>query len=224
METQEEYKVRVQPHWSETADRQTFVQAVADLGLDGQSVPAILGVSRVGEFAGTAQEAIDALLDYAARNRQDLRDTLLPQQPIHGEAQAIAFTEVYTADGTKINVTARQGAAPDDIVATVLALTDALDILKQFGMRPTKTPPRVVPPVQVRDAPGPSEFWAAAKRYTGPGKPFENKDFACKWLNQFSTGNGFDWTAAIKALYSFDVNHTDEFSVVGLQPLDGFSE
>lgn len=190
------------PHWSETADRQTFVQAVADLGLDGNDVPAILGVERVCHFEGTVEDAVDCLVDYAHRNRQNIRDSLHPSDVFHSEAQAIAWTNTYLPDGTQVNVTARQGASPDDIVSTVLALTDALETLRQFGIRTTKQPLRVTPPVQVNDAPGPTDFWKAARKHIGPGRPFENKDGAARWLTQFSTGKGFNWIDAIKALHS----------------------
>ena len=217
-EPQAEYIV--QPHWSETDARQTFVQAVVDLGLDGQSVSAILGVDRVSEFEGTAQEALDVLVDYATQHQLELREELRPQEARHGEAQSIAWANIFLEDGTQISVTARQGAVPDDVVSTVLALTDALATLKQFGIRTTKTPPRVVPPVQVRDAPGPTEFWGAVRKYIGPGRAFENKAGVANWLSQFATGKGYNWIEAIKAMQHLDHQHDKDEFVGGIAPLD----
>lgn len=198
------------PHWSETEDRAAFVQAVADLGLDGHSIPAILGVDRVGQFPGTAQEALDMLTDYAAQQRQERRDNLRPQLPIHGEAQAIAWTNAFLPDGTPINITARHGAAPDDIVSTVLALTDALATLKTFGVRTVKFPPRVTPTVaHPKAAPDSTEFWTTARAYIGAGRAFNDKAGVANWLSQFATGNGYEWGAAIKALYGLNQSQQD---------------
>lgn len=197
-------------HWSSDQDaRAAFAQAVSDLGIAGESVPDILGVERVSDFQGTPDAAIEALVEYAAQHRQDVRDQLRPADPFHAEAMAIAWTNAFLPDGTQVNITARQGAAPDDIVATVLALQEALDTLKTFGIRTSKPAPRPATK-PAASAPGATDFWNAVYRYIGNGRPFENKQAVTNWLTQFSTGHGIHWTDAIKALHGFDVTRSAE--------------
>jgi len=219
-------------HWSETETaRKAFVQTVADLGLDGSSVPSILGVECVREFDGTVDEAIDILIDYTAQHRLDVRDALNPQDAHHGEAFAIAFADVFLEDGSPIHITARQGASPDDVVATTLALVDALATLRKFGIRTTRVV-RSTPTARVetpdKSVIGPTEFWTAARRYIGPGGPFENKGGVARWLSQFATGKGYNWADAIKALHGLNASsesqkqNADEFGGIGLLPLNNF--
>lgn len=54
-------------HWSaDLAQRATFDAAVSGLGFSGQQVAEALGVDRAEAFAGTLQEALDALDAYAS--------------------------------------------------------------------------------------------------------------------------------------------------------------
>lgn len=209
MEEKEVYVIP-RPHWSETADRQVFTQTMADLGIDGAAVPSILGVERVGEFDGSVEEAKDLLLAYAAQHRQDIRAGLEPQKPKHSEAQAIAFVDAFLPDGSPIHITSRQGATAADIVSTTLALVDAMEILKAFGVRTTR--PRPIAPVRVaasvaaaKPVDPATDFWKNAKRYIGPGKPFGSRNEVANWLSQFAMEGGYNWRGALQALYGFDV-------------------
>lgn len=62
---------------------------------------------------------------------------LEPQEASHGEAQAIAWADVYAPDGTRISLTARQGATADDVVATAIAWQKAWAMLQGLGWTPT---------------------------------------------------------------------------------------
>lgn len=61
---------------------------------------------------------------------------MTPQEHYHEEAQVIAWSEVLVG-GWKVNVTARQGAKAQEIVAQVLELGEALKTLRErYGAQP----------------------------------------------------------------------------------------
>ncbi len=194
-----------------------FVETCQHFGLSREAVTAILGV----DYQGNADDAITELQAYLNKHRErmneaDIAEILSPftapaSPHQHSEAQTIAFANAFLPDGTQVNITARQGATPDAIVATVTALSEALRRLGELGIH-TK-PQRQTKPVsfakqtttsnsETAEVPGPTDFWRAVKPYIGTDKPFESKIGVSGWLTQFGTGKATNWADAIKALYS----------------------
>jgi len=134
-------------HWSEqNGSERKFWEFVDKLGLSPADVYEKVGQDRLQDFP--SKESVVELLKAAADGkRAEIKEGLKPQEAVHGEARTIAFLDVYAPDGTMVSLTARQGARPDDVVDTALALTDAWGTLKDLGF--TQVPAR--PP---RRAPG----------------------------------------------------------------------
>jgi len=134
-------QVEVPAHWIfNDAAQKAFMARVGKLNLDQSDVLTALGeVEKVSDYDGDLEAALYALTNYATRRDMLTLDGLQPQPAKHHEAQAIAWVTVYTAEGTPINVTARQVASADDVAATVLALVGGLDLLKEVGIVPSKT-------------------------------------------------------------------------------------
>jgi len=115
-------------HWIEDdATRKKFwAYAKGDLGLTEDEVHQALGVKSTRDFDGDKAAAMALLQNYAAGIvPRRARAALTLQKPEHVEARVIAFCDLYTPGGTRIGLTAREGAKPDDLVATALALMDA---------------------------------------------------------------------------------------------------
>ena len=127
------------PHWSTSeAGRATFTRAVHNLGLDEREALKALWVTRLEDFDGTPEDAVEALFAHASERHEKLYAELRPSYHDHAEAGVVAITDVYLPDGTQIRVTARQGATSDDIALTVLALKNALGKLGKFGIHTTE--------------------------------------------------------------------------------------
>ena len=129
-------------HWiNDEATRKRFWAYVkGDLGLTEDEAHEALSVTSTKDFDGDKEMALGLLRAYA-KNVEDHRlvKSLTPQNQAHTEARAIAFCEVYAPDGTRINVTAREGATADTVALTAMALWDGLDILRNLGWRTNGT-------------------------------------------------------------------------------------
>lgn len=119
-------------HWIEddATQRKFWAYAKDNLGLTEDEVHQALGVESTKDFGGDKAAAMALLQNYAASIvPRRARDELSTQEPGHAEARVIAFCDLYAPSGTRISLTAREGAAHDDLVATMLALVDASEIL-----------------------------------------------------------------------------------------------
>jgi len=129
-----------QKHWieSDTTRKKFWAYAKGDLGLNEDEVHDALGVASTKQFDGDKTAAMALLQNYAAgivpRRERLLLDE---QEAVHAEARVVAFCDLYAPNGTKVALTAREGAKPDDLVATALALLDASEALvNMFGFSP----------------------------------------------------------------------------------------
>lgn len=172
-------------HWIENdATRRKFwAYAKSDLGLNEDEVHDALGIASTKQFDGDKTAAMTLLQNYAAgivpRRARLLLDE---QEPEHTEARVIAFCDLYAPNGTKVALTAREGAKPDDLVATALALTDATEMLVNvfgFGIAPQKytnnnRQPATTKPPAPAPPPAPSNAPPLPAAGTPPAPPAEN--------------------------------------------------
>jgi len=124
-------------HW--TGDDET-VQAfwawTVKRGLSEAQVYEALQVDDLAKYEHgkvDARYACDMLIEHI--QRRELRASFELTDREHGEAAVIVFTkdDIYTPGGLCVSITARQGATAEDVAATCLALTGALEILGEFG-------------------------------------------------------------------------------------------
>jgi len=122
-------------HWIEQDDSEVkFWQYVAGMGLTPPDVYEVLDVERLALSPLSKEEVVNLLKKSKQGQRAALREQLLPAQDVaHHEAQSVAWMNIYTPDGIKISVTAREGSSADTVAATTLVLMDAWDMLKQLG-------------------------------------------------------------------------------------------
>jgi hypothetical protein len=124
-------------HWALHEDQRAEVARIAKAqGVDlrnADTFQEVFGVEALHHFPGSVQDAQQHVRDWALNRETALVDKLVFDKGTHREARAIAWTNVTTPAGTQINVTAREGASSDSIVATVLALTGALRALDELG-------------------------------------------------------------------------------------------
>ena len=123
-------------HWIEDdATRKRFwVYAKGDppngLGLTEDNVHEALLCNHVAEFDGDKTAAMECLKTYV-KNKALIALGL--QDAAHAEARAIAFCDVYAPDGTRISVTAREGALAGDVARNAVTLWDAVTYLAANG-------------------------------------------------------------------------------------------
>jgi hypothetical protein len=99
-------------HWLSGETETAFVEYVKSTGLDKRSV-------------------------FALFERGKTKAKLSPQEATHNEARVIAFCEMYVGN-MRVNITAREGATPDDVLDVVVALLDATNRLDALGLTSTK--------------------------------------------------------------------------------------
>lgn len=136
MSRAEHIEVDAPQHWIEDQYKRDKLTQLRDrLGLTTDDVmEALGGVQLVSEYEGTYEAALQDVRDFARGRILRLMERLNPNPPEHHEAQAIAWTSVKVG-GYLINVTARQGATPETVAVTVLALVGAIDILEERGVK-----------------------------------------------------------------------------------------
>ena len=127
----------LESHWAATEPcRKEIARLRHTLNLEREDVLAALGgIERLSEYDGSFEDAKFAMADFAVAKMQHLADDLVADDPEHKEAKVIAFTEIFTSTGRKINVTAREGATPDSIALTAISLIRAIQILERAGIR-----------------------------------------------------------------------------------------
>lgn len=124
-------------HWieEEAARKKFWAYAKKELGLSEDEVHLALGVDSVKEYAGDKAAAKIALDAYAADiTAHRLVSAYAPRDLTHTESPATAWCDVYTEDGTRICITARQGAGVRDIVLTAHTLQQGLVELRKLGL------------------------------------------------------------------------------------------
>jgi len=129
-------------HWTEDQKaRRAILDAARRRGihLNADTVEEIFGIRKLGEFDGSLHDAIWALDQFAARREQELYEAwdMECEAPQHAEAKVIAFSDLVTPNGQTVRVTAREGATPEMIASTVLALSLAGRLLEPLGYKPT---------------------------------------------------------------------------------------
>ena len=125
---------KLNTHWAQTDEMQKKTKALSrQLNLDREEMVVALGLGAdqsVADFEGTYKEATELWAKQAIKKLDGIADEMAPEEPIHQEARTVAFTEVFTGTGRKIHITAREGATPDTIASTYLALVQAIAILE----------------------------------------------------------------------------------------------
>lgn len=134
----EDSQVEVRDHWALKDDdsRKALARVASAAGVDltdADTFQSVFGVERLHLFQGTPDDAARRVKDWAIKRERALVDKLSFEHPEHSEAKAIAWTYVLAPDGTRLNVTAREGSTADSVTATVLALTGAIRHLEQLG-------------------------------------------------------------------------------------------
>ena len=124
-------------HWmTDDATRRKFwVYAKGDLGLTEDEVHEALSVESTKDFDGDKDMALAMLKAYAVDiDDRRLVKSLKPQDlPPGSREHSVAFCDAFAPDGTRIAVTAREGATPDAVALTALALWDGVQILTRLG-------------------------------------------------------------------------------------------
>jgi len=115
------------------AERKFWGYVTDVLGLTPNDVFEALSVDSLRASTQTKEQIVEALKARVKAGQEELRLSLKPKEALHSEAQTIAWMDVFTADGAMVNLTARQGATPDDIVANALALEAAWAKLQKLG-------------------------------------------------------------------------------------------
>jgi len=121
-------------HWiDDDPTRKAFWAYCKDtLGLDESEVYAALSVDSIHAFDGDKDMA-RALLKSFDVNSYRIIQNLAPQDPCTDNPRAVAFLDVFAPDGTRIALTAREGATADTVALTALALWDGAQILARLG-------------------------------------------------------------------------------------------
>ena len=134
-EVRPEEETKMEKHWiEENGSESKFWQYVTGMGLTPVDVYEALGVEQIAQTDKSKAEVVDLLKSAQQGQRAALREKLQPAQEVaHSEAQAIAFMDVYTPDGVRMGVTAREGASAKTVAATTLTLMEAWDLLKELG-------------------------------------------------------------------------------------------
>jgi len=100
---------------------------------DADTFQDVFGVEKLVQFEGGLEDAVERLRGWATARERDLINRLESPEPEHQEAKTIAWTYMVAPDGTQVNVTAREGATPDMVAKTVLALTGGARLLAELG-------------------------------------------------------------------------------------------
>jgi hypothetical protein len=134
--------IDAEQHWAfDDVKRRDLAAHARNLGVDltdKDTFESVYGVKRLHQFSGSPEDAQRCVADYARKRERALIENLRFRESQHAEARAVAWTNVLTPDGQQINVTAREGASADAVVATVLALTGALRTLQDLGFKSRK--------------------------------------------------------------------------------------
>ena len=133
-------------HWidGDGAEKKFWGYVTDTLGLTPNDVYEALGVDSLHASTQTKEQIVEALKARVETSQEELRLSLKPKEAVHSEAQTIAWMDVFTADGAMVNLTARQGATLDDIVANALALEAAWAKLQKLGWTAVPRVPRRV--------------------------------------------------------------------------------
>lgn len=138
----EDSQIEVPEHWAhDESNRQELGKVARQLGISLQDLDTfqdVFSVDRLHHFQGSLEDAKRRLSDWAIKRERDLLDRLSYPNPSHSEAKTIAWTYVVAPDGTRINVTAREGSTSESVAATVLALTGAVRLLGGLGFTSEK--------------------------------------------------------------------------------------
>lgn len=123
-------------HWMEddSTRKRFWAYAKGDLGLTEDEVHEALSVESTKDFDGDKDMARAMLKAYAVDvDARRLVKSLKPQPPTSDNPRTVAFCDVFAPDGTRIAVTAREGATADTVALTALALWDGAQILTRLG-------------------------------------------------------------------------------------------
>ena len=122
-------------HWIEKDDSERkFWQYVTDkMGLVPADVYEALGVARISETDKSKEQVVALLKEKHGQKERDILEGLISQVAEHKEARSIAYMDVYTPDGNKTSITAREGVTADTVAATALALAGGWEILQKLG-------------------------------------------------------------------------------------------
>jgi len=126
------------------AERKFWGYVTDTLGLTPNDVFEALGVDSLRASTQTKEQIVEALKARVETKQEELRAGLEPKEALHGEAKAISWMDTFAPGGEMVNLTARQGATPDDIVANALALEAAWAKLQKLGWTAVPRVPRRV--------------------------------------------------------------------------------
>lgn len=157
-------------HWiaDDNTRKKFWAYAKNTLSLTNDEVHEALFVESLKDFGESKNAALAMLKAYAATIEDHrLIKSLAPQEQAHAEARAIAFLDIYTPDGTRVSITAREGASGHDVALTAYALWQGSEILRHLGwtlpgngkvkpkVKTMPTQPQAPPPPQSAAPPSP---------------------------------------------------------------------